>query len=278
MRRSIWHPVLLTLTLLAGSLPLSATAEAAGIRPGLGTIGENHQEVLLAGYRRFRFRVRTSRYRSGGFRRGPECFVDPNDRLAVIAPPAKPEEEVAAFDEALDARTDNADNVGPIDKTASAHPVFLAYIPQLRNATEAQLTVQTSDFMNQIADIPFEVSSEGGIVAIQVPSNTPGLEVGSQYIWQLAVQCNTADNSRSDDLAIESWIEREAIAASAPSTPQERVAFYAEQGIWQETASTLAQLRHQFPDDAAISRDWAALMADVGLDQYASVPVVQVVR
>ncbi|NJL86344.1 MAG: DUF928 domain-containing protein [Leptolyngbyaceae cyanobacterium SM1_1_3] len=274
MRRTD-YPLLFTAALVASSLVLAPAAEAVSIQSGIGMAFSTHPDTLLAGYGGFRVRVRSSRYRAGGFRRGGDCLMNQNDRILVIAPPVKPEEE-AAFSENLESG-DTKDNIGPIDRTASAYPVVLAYIPQLTGPTEAQLTVQTGDFSTQLADISFNLSGQAGIVAIQMPRSMPALEIETPYVWQLAVQCDTADDSRSDDLVVESWIEREALDTAATGTLQEQAAFYAAEGIWQETASTLAQLRYQFPGDASIGRDWAALMNDVGLAEFAATPVVQAV-
>ncbi|MFE4106234.1 DUF928 domain-containing protein [Almyronema epifaneia] len=276
MRRITWCPLFLSAALAVSGLPLASSAATASIQAGIGTLSENHQEVLLAGYRGFRLRVRTSRYRSGGFRRGGSCLVNQGDQVAVVAPPARSEEVESTLTGLAPSE------VGPVDVTASAHPTFLVNVPDLEGAATAELTIQHEDYTRadaEVVNMSFELNGQPGIVAIQVPQSETALEPGSKYLWQLAIKCESESAlDNSSNLVVDSWIEREAIDASPTGSLQDQLAFYAERGIWQETAGTLAQLRYQFPDDPAIASDWQALMQDVGLDEFAAVPVVQMVQ
>ena len=55
--------------------------------------------------------------------------------------------------------------------------------------------------------------------------------------------------------------------------PRERVALYVANGIWHEALTTLAELHYAEPKNAAISKDWASILHEVGLDAIATEPI-----
>jgi hypothetical protein len=53
---------------------------------------------------------------------------------------------------------------------------------------------------------------------------------------------------------------------------------YAKAGIWQETISILAQLRHDRPSDRNINAAWKELLESVNLTEIANAPLVECCR
>ncbi|MFM6003281.1 MAG: DUF928 domain-containing protein, partial [Sphaerospermopsis kisseleviana] len=74
------------------------------------------------------------------------------------------------------------------------------------------------------------------------------------------------------------WIQR--VAPSEEITkqlqtdnPRERVVIYAENGYWNDTLKTLADLRAANPKDLSLLRDWSDLFKSVGLEAIAQQPI-----
>lgn len=220
------------------------------------------QDTLVAGRLGFRLRVRPSRYRIGGISRG-SC---PPVTIAPVAPPMRPEEITPEQDAA-------------VDSTTSAHPTLFVNIPDGLPATTAQLTVQNEAGDQELYSTSFTLSGKPGIVGIRIPDTAPALEVGQKYLWQVSVTCDPS--KPEDQLFAMSWVERVALDSDLArqvnqATPREKSTLYAEAGIWQDTVSTLAELRLSNPNDPSVAQDWASLMQSVNLSDLANKPVVQI--
>jgi hypothetical protein len=57
------------------------------------------------------------------------------------------------------------------------------------------------------------------------------------------------------------------------ATPSERVAIYAQAGLWYETVDSLLQLRRQYPNDKDLAEAWKTLLTTVGLGDISSEPI-----
>ncbi|MUG95302.1 DUF928 domain-containing protein [Scytonema sp. UIC 10036] len=154
-----------------------------------------------------------------------------------------------------------------IGLTTVAKPVFFFYIPpQTSNAT-LELVVQDENkrFFKQT----YKPSGKAGFV--DLPLTATSLEVGKEYRWFLSVICDR--EKRSSDKVVRGAIKRiqpepQLMAKIKNATSQERVALYAQAGIWQDSLATLAQLRFSRPHDAQLKADWETLLTaeGVGLD------------
>lgn len=220
------------------------------------------QGILVAGRLGFRVRVRPSRFRVGGFARG-SC---PPVSIAPVTPPTQPE-EISSKEEA------------PVDSTASAHPTLFVNIPTEIPGATAELTLQNEAGDQQLYSTTFPLTGKPGIVGIRIPDSVPPLQVGQKYLWQVSVACNP--NKPEERLFAMSWVERVALDPTVASqinqaSLREKSALYAEAGIWQDTLSTLAELRLSNPNDQAVAQDWASLMQSVNLQDFANKPVVQI--
>ena len=59
------------------------------------------------------------------------------------------------------------------------------------------------------------------------------------------------------------------------ATPRQRVALYAQAGIWQDALTTLGELRVRQRQDAALATDWKDLLDSVGLDNISTEAIVE---
>jgi len=215
---------------------------------------EATDEILMASRLRnrgFRFRVRSSRYRRGGFARG-SC----PEGAAPIVPVAE-----------------DAD-AAPKYLTASAHPTFFIHVPQMPNASGfIYVEDPNSTGRNpQLYKAAFSLGNQAGIVGIQMPTNAPLLEEGSTYRWRVVIDCSAEDADENTVVFSGGEIER---VADIEGTTEERLDYYLQEGIWQETAEILAEYRLD-NQNASTDEDWAILMTESGLPQFADASIVDI--
>lgn len=58
------------------------------------------------------------------------------------------------------------------------------------------------------------------------------------------------------------------------ASPRDAWRVYGQAGIWQETLTTLAQLRRANPNDSAVAAEWEDLLKEVGLGAIAKEPLI----
>jgi len=235
-------------------------------------LGHHEDAVLVAGLS-FRLPVRASRWRFGGFARG--CTANPTavnfanlqQTLAPIAPP-------------LQAGEGHQGEDSPVDYTISEYPTVFIRVPDLQSAT-VNFTLQNEDGTEELYATQFDLTGqEEGIIGVQIPTTVAPLEVGQTYAWQVLVSASCGQDSGEFRLNAGSWLKRvapEGALASIDQVPmRDRPEIYAEAGIWQETVSTLAELRLHAPTDSAIIESWSSLMESVDLGEFATEPILQI--
>lgn len=229
--------------------------------------------ILVAGLR-FRLPVRASRWRIGGLARSCAAATETVDfeelqrSLFPIAPPVQSSEEL------------DPDEDSPVDYTVSAHPTIFIRVPDLPEAT-VKFTLQNEEETEDLYATQFELDgAENGIVGIHIPTSSPSLEIGQKYVWKVLFSSPCEERSSNFRLATNSWIERVEPQGSLTSVSQvplrDRPDLYAEAGIWQETISSLAELRMQNSSDASLNENWSSLMESVNLGEYASEPILRI--
>ncbi len=245
---------------LASSLNVESSGTSAPHHSALGS-GVN-QPVLIARRLGFRWGVRASRYRRGGFSRGASC--PSNSGLIAVVP------EVESADVPENERK------APVYLTASAHPMFFFHIPSLPTTT-GRLTLRRADVpltQGTSYEMDFELTGESGIVGVQLSDSTLSLESGIEYLWQVSVACEPGNFANS--LTINGGVVER--VADTTGTPSERLNFYMNQGIWQDTVSLMAEGVYTNPLDAAIARQFSSLLEEAGLGAIAQAPVVQIIE
>jgi hypothetical protein len=141
------------------------------------------------------------------------------------------------------------------------------------------LTLQDEAGSQQLYETTFTLTDKPGIVGIRIPDSAQPLEVGQKYLWQLSVVCNP--DEEQDRVYTNGWVERVPLEPTLANqlqqaSPREKLLLYADAGIWQDTLSTLAELRYNNPSDQSLDRDWASLMEEVNLQDFANKSVVQI--
>ncbi len=182
-------------------------------------------------------------------------------------PLANPEEELTALVPGT--------NLG---LTVSERPTFWFYVPySSNNHLAVEFSLQDRDGKNLLYPQNFPLAGTPGIVSIPLPETVSPLEVGKLYHWRFTVICDPSN--RLDDLTVEGGVERSLLTPELKSrlekaTPRERIAIYAENGLWFDALTNLVELRRTKPQDEALQQDWADLWREVRLEFITNKPIV----
>lgn len=272
LKSKFFRPMLVALLLTTGGLGATQAIAFTTIQESHHPSTWNQNSTPLMARLPFRLRVRASRWRVPGLRRGG-CSGDTTENAAEL------HHELMPVVPPLD---DQQGGSAPVDLTVSAHPTILVRVPHLPNTT-AYFGLQNEDGTEELYLTEVELTNEqAGIMGFQIPSTVPPLEVGQKYMWQVALVSTCREGSGEIQLITNGWLERiepTGTLALVEQVPlRDRPTLYAEAGIWQEMVSSLAKLRLQNPNDSDLAETWASLMESVGLENLANEPILQVYR
>ncbi|MFB2969233.1 DUF928 domain-containing protein [Aerosakkonema sp. BLCC-F183] len=162
--------------------------------------------------------------------------------------------------------------------TTAEYPTLYWYIPQstakalqfeLRDANEKTLWIKT-----------FRIPATSGIISFTLPSELAPLAVNQSYHWYLIMVCpGGKPDDKSGNVFVDGWIERTEPSPTLvkdleKATPSDRPGLYAAAGIWQDSLTTLVELRRDNPEDSTLARQWQKLLKSVGLDPVVEKPLV----
>ncbi|MCU0515861.1 MAG: DUF928 domain-containing protein [Oscillatoria sp. Prado101] len=160
--------------------------------------------------------------------------------------------------------------------TVAERPTLFFYIPQT-SARKVGFSLKDEN-ENDVYQTDLEISGNPGIVSVSLPPSAPALEIGKNYNWYFALVCNSAD--ASGNLVVNGSLERSEISptlakAQELTSPLERAAFYAKNGIWLEALANLAEVRRQEPDNTKLAEQWAEFLKSAGLEPVAEKPLLK---
>lgn len=167
--------------------------------------------------------------------------------------------------------------------TTAAYPRFFWYVPKTtaRQAEFALYDVDESQVNRTlIYKTTFRITGTPGVASLTLPNNAtiPPLVVNQDYRWSLTLICNPSNDKAN--LNINGWVQRVAPSSEltnqlAKADPRNRVALYAQNGLWFDTLTTLAELRCARPKDASLATGWSSLLKQVNLSAIADQPLIQ---
>lgn len=204
-------------------------------------------------------KIRPSGNREGGAQRGSCAEED----ITAVLPPRPKNMDITKM---------------PVESTISSHPTFFVNVP--KTDTQEALFVLRNTNNDVLLKEYVKLNAKGGIIAYALPKSFKGLEVGQKYIWRFSLVCNRDDNSGNPRTS--AWVQRieptTAVAEKlkAAKDDRSRLEIYAENGFWQNTLKTLADLRATNPNDVNIESDWQSVLASVDLSSLAEQPVISV--
>jgi hypothetical protein len=164
--------------------------------------------------------------------------------------------------------------------TSTERPRFWFSVPYDPKQVSAIEFVLQNHQDQTIYRTPIPVPSAPGIISVQLPATVGGLETNQPYHWFLKVKTMCAPNQAATLDYVEGWIERTRLDQRlsdrlTQATPQQKAALYAENGIWYDALTTLAELKLAQPEDQTIAQDWTALLKAVGLEKLATQPLLR---
>lgn len=157
-------------------------------------------------------------------------------------------------------------------RTVSPRPTFWFYIPyDLNSSIPLEFTLK-DDGDRVVYQTQFEVAKlSPGIVKFTLPDTVDPLDINTMYHWDFRVYCHP-----TTPMSVNGWIERIALDRALErqleaAKPRDRIALYAERGIWYEAIAELAELRQRYPKQLQPIEDWHSLLESVGLQDIATV-------
>ncbi|MGQ4648720.1 DUF928 domain-containing protein [Lyngbya aestuarii] len=160
--------------------------------------------------------------------------------------------------------------------TAAERPIFWFYVPEPLTPTRSFEFVLEDKQGNQVYKTSFMRSGDfSGVIGIELPPTVEPLEVGKMYHWEFKLYLN-----RNLPIAVDGVVQRVALQSAVASKLEQATALqkpdiYAENGIWYDALTSLAELRCQNPEDSQLLAKWTKLLQDVDLAAIAQEPIIQ---
>lgn len=167
----------------------------------------------------------------------------------------------------------SSESTADLALTTSATPVLWVHVPTLANPTDGELALLDEN-QQALAVQTISLSGAAGIVGIPVGTT---LEVNRTYYWVFTVLDETV--KRSENIWVEGALRRIepdadwVTALNQTDDPRDQAAIWAQQGIWHDALTALAELRRISPDNGAANQDWQHFLASVGLGAIAHAPI-----
>lgn len=168
-------------------------------------------------------------------------------------------------------------------KTIAPHPTFWFYLPDSNSSLRSIEFVLQDEQDNDVYRSPVSIPQKPGIISVRLPSTLTPLQINQNYHWFLkttiVTSCDRTEPVIAKDV-VEGWVQRVSpnptFASQLKSAPPwQQVMLYAQNGLWYDTLTTLAQLRLTNPQDGTLKADWNQLLQSAGLGEIASQSFVQ---
>lgn len=160
--------------------------------------------------------------------------------------------------------------------TTQDYPQFWFYLPfggtsESPPATFRLLDEQKKPVLSK--PLQFSLPEKKGIASISIPSTEKPLSIGKRYQWYFKITC-VNDQGLNTNISVNGWIERvaaspELVQKIKQTANQQHYIPYAENNIWYDTVSILAQNR------AANQQDWTNLLSLFQLQELANSPTYE---
>jgi Domain of Unknown Function (DUF928) len=165
--------------------------------------------------------------------------------------------------------------------TKMEHPTFWFYVPYAKPAL-VDISFKLQDESNPAdpkiiyQNATIAPAPTPGMMRIALPKSSTALAANKPYHWFLELNMGCTNGQRP--IYAEGWIQRMELDRTLSkqidrATPTEKVALYAENGLWHDALSTLANLRAAKPQDPGLSQDWQNLLNAIGLRDLADRPL-----
>ncbi|WP_242046699.1 DUF928 domain-containing protein [Cylindrospermum sp. FACHB-282] len=162
--------------------------------------------------------------------------------------------------------------------TTNKYPTFWFYLPYTTELADASVEFILQDSEeNEVYKNAVSLRAKPGIISVTLPSTARPLEINKNYRWFFKVSCS---GEQSVPYHVEGDIQRVELNTSlekqlAAAQERDKIFIYAENGIWFDALTLLAQLRKDRPNDVSLVSDWRSLLYSVKLDKnYVDAPFI----
>ncbi|MBD2565826.1 DUF928 domain-containing protein [Nostoc linckia FACHB-391] len=161
-------------------------------------------------------------------------------------------------------------------QTTVERPSWFFYVPYTKDLPYAVEFVLQDQDSNEIYQKAIALPDKPGVIRVSLPSTAPALALNKQYRWFFTINCDQQKNS--PPTFVEGVIQRVELNPTVVKELQttellKRYAIYAQNGIWYEALTILAELRDKNPKDAALKAEWRNLLSSIRLDDIAAEPI-----
>ena len=169
-----------------------------------------------------------------------------------------------------------------VGKVVEAKPTFWLFIPYKSSKIPKGEFVLQDEGNNDVYRTDFPINKSEGIVGFTLASGQ-SLETNKTYQWYFKLYCDAQGAYRDKSttpIYVRGWVQRVALQPnqqkqlSGVASPRQRVAFYAQNGIWYSALTELVKLRRENPQSKILARDWLQLLNNVGLQDLSNKPIV----
>lgn len=171
--------------------------------------------------------------------------------------------------------------------TTAEHPTFWFFVPYDKSSITTMEFVIKDESQKPSKTIYrtfLTKPKQPGIISVSLNKNTVPLEVSKtthqrMYHWFLKVRVKCNPQQSAELQAVDGWVERINPSSTLAerlqqATPLQKVALYAENGIWHNALTTLVELRLAKPKDASLLANWTSLLKSEELDSLANYPLI----
>ncbi|MEH2407378.1 DUF928 domain-containing protein [Nostoc sp.] len=196
----------------------------------------------------------------GGAKRGGGCKLSKLDLTALVP------------------FTEEANSVINVwGQTTEERPSWFFYVPYTKDLPYAVKFVVQDQNSNDIYQKAIALPDKPGVIRVSLPTTAPALALNKQYNWFFTINCDQQKNS--PPTFVQGVIQRVKLNPATVkelrmTDPLKRYAIYAQNGIWYEALTILAQLRQKNPQDAALQAQWRNLLSSIHLDDIAAQPIL----
>ena len=153
--------------------------------------------------------------------------------------------------------------------TTAANPTFFVHVPET-NGKSAEF-ILIDDNWQVVYEKTLQLPSASGVVKLKLPETAPALELGKNYYWQFTIFCDRGegiDDEMGGGTIERTSLPRDLMTLLEELSPLEQAEVYAEQRIWQDALTVMAQSR------SGHETEWKELLKSVGLGNISSEPLL----
>lgn len=166
-----------------------------------------------------------------------------------------------------------------VGKVVEANPTFWFFVPYESNKIPRGEFILQDEAHNNVYKTEFSIEKGKGIVGVSLVSdNTYTLKTNKTYQWYFKLYCD-GDKS-SIPIYVHGWVQRIALQPQQQTqlsrfkSPRQRIAFYAQNGIWYSALTESAKLCLSNFQNKNLAKDWIQLLKNVGLQDVSDKPIV----